>query len=134
MSLQDLVKKYKIRLMVQFGSTVNGFIHQESDIDIAYLNREILDLTEEGQLVLDLADVFKFPLDKIDLVRIKFASPLLLKEIFTQGKLLYQENNTLFDQFRIYSGRLFEESRPIFENNARVLQEAVKSYKQELDL
>ena len=128
MNLEDLIKKYSIRLLIQFGSTVSGRTHNESDVDIAYLSVRNLDLREEGQLIIDIADVFKFPVDKIELLKIKHASPLLLKEIFLNNIALYAENNTIFSQYKIYSIRLFEESKRIFENTARVVSQRANAF------
>lgn len=129
MTFKELAEKYKIRLIVQFGSSVTGKTHQLSDFDIAYLSAAPLDFAEKSELVLDLAVVLNIPIDKIDLTNINNASPLLLKEIFKTGQPFFQENNETFDRYKIYSSRLFDDSAFIFKDTERFLREKAKQHK-----
>lgn len=132
--LAKIAQKYSLELILLFGSRVLKKIHKKSDYDIGYLSRKHLSIRKEGKLILDLAPLLKIPLEKIELISLKNLSPLFLREIFTNSKVLYAKDETIFDNYKIYALRLFEESKPIFEQAERVLRKQVEKYKKELAL
>lgn len=126
MTIKELAKKYSVRLLVQFGSTVEGKTHQESDVDIAYLSAKKLGIMEEGRLILDLAQTLKIPIEKIDLGNIKGASSLFLKQIFDKGRPLYEIESSLFNEYQIYAYKRFFEDKPIYEFEAKLSDKKLK--------
>jgi len=130
--LKKIAQEYSLGLLLLFGSQASRKTHKESDYDIAYLSKRDLTLEEEGKLMIDLAPLLKIPLEKMELVSLKNSSPLFLKEVFTNAKVLYAKDKTIFDRYKIYALRLFEESEPIFEQAERILRKQVKKYKAEL--
>lgn len=132
--LAKIAQKYALELILLFGSRVSRKTHKESDYDIGYLSKKHLSLREEGKLILGLASLLKIPLKKTELISLRNLSPLFLREIFTNSKVLYAKDETIFDNYKIYVFRLFEESKPIFEQAEKVLRKQVEKYKKELAL
>jgi len=132
--LKKIAQKYSIELLLLFGSRVSGKTHPESDFDIGYLSKKSLSVEKEGQLMIDLAQVLKIPLEKIELVPLRNASPLFLKEVFTNSFVLYAKDNLIFDLYKIYAIRYFKEFQPIFDQMKKILEKRVKEYQKELSL
>jgi uncharacterized protein len=86
--LERLACAYGIRLLVQFGSTVTGPVHERSDVDLAVLlEQPALSLAAYGELMHELQRLF--PGGTIDLVVMNRADPLFLKQIMQACRLLH---------------------------------------------
>jgi len=109
---------------VLFGSSVTGKTHKESDVDIAYLSTKNLGIREEAQMMLDLNPILKS--QRIDLVNIHLAPPLLLYAISDNGQVLYQTNPLNFYELRAYAFKRYVEAKPLFELKERRLKEYVQ--------
>lgn len=110
--IRILAEQYRLTFVILFGSQATGKTHRESDVDIAYQSVEPLSLREEGKLILDLMPIFKT--NKIDLVALHNAPPLLLNEIVRTGRVLYERIPAAFVDFYLYARRVYDESRPLF--------------------
>lgn len=130
--LKKIAQKYSLELILLFGSRVSKKTHKESDYDVAYLSKRDLTLEEEGKLMIDLAPLLKIPFEKMELVSLKNLSPLFFKEIFTNAEVLFAKDETIFDRYKIYALRLFEEAKPIFEQTEKILKKQIAKYKKEL--
>ena len=125
--LEKLAGKYGLKLLVLFGSSVTGKTHKESDVDIAYLSAKNLDLREEAGMTLDLAPILKS--QRIDLVNIHRAPPLLLYAISSHGQVLYQSDPFKFFELRAYAFKQYVEAKPLFELKEQRLKEYIQSIK-----
>jgi uncharacterized protein len=86
--LERVASAHGIRLLVQFGSTVTGLVHERSDVDLAVLlERPALSLAAYGELMHDLRSLF--PAGTVDLVVMNRVDPLFLKQIMQACRLLY---------------------------------------------
>jgi predicted nucleotidyltransferase len=92
MDLTPIIEKYNLNLLLSFGSYGTERFTPESDIDLAYQAKQNLSPNEELQLLKDL--IFLYRRDRIDLVDLSKASPLLMFEVATNGKVLYEENDS----------------------------------------
>lgn len=124
--IAKLARKYDLTLVVLFGSQVTGHTHKESDIDVAYMSDKKLSFDEEVLLNTDLTGVFRN--DKVSLVNMKTASPLLLKQIVTNATVLYERTPHLFIEMFLYALRVYEDAQPIFELRDEYLKRRVKEY------
>ncbi|HEX9822054.1 MAG TPA: HepT-like ribonuclease domain-containing protein [Methylomirabilota bacterium] len=87
-NLERLARAHGIRLLLQFGSTVTGLVHERSDVDLAVLlERPELSLDAHARLVHDLQSLF--PERPIDLTVVNHADPLFLKQVVERCRLLY---------------------------------------------
>lgn len=77
----------KVRAVILFGSTVrNGRLGR--DLDVAVLPRTELSLLDMGELVSILAETLNMPENRIDLVDLSAAHPLLAAKILKEGVLV----------------------------------------------
>ena len=125
--INRIVQKYSLELILFFGSRISGKIHKESDFDIAYLSKKDLKLTEEAQLICDLMPIFKS--EKIDLVNLKKASPFLLFAITNDCQVLYEKDSLLFPSLRVYAFKQYIETKFLYEEKFKRLQERIKKIK-----
>lgn len=128
--IAKLADKYKLSLVLIFGSQASGKIHSGSDIDVAYSSSTPLSLEDESRLALDLADILKT--DLVDLVSLRASSPLLLKEIVDNAVVLYESEKSLFSEFRLYSFKKYFESKRLFELRRNFLNKKLGQYDKEL--
>ena len=125
--IAKLAEKYGLTLVVLFGSQVTGQTHKESDVDVAYSSEKKLSFDDEVLLNTDLTEAFRN--DKVSLVNLKTASPLLLKQIVTNALVLYEKTPHLFIETFIYALRAYEEARPLFELREEYLNRRINEYK-----
>ena len=122
--LKDLVNKYKLSLVLLFGSHVHGDVHPESDMDIAIYGKKILSEADKINLTYEFSKIFHK--DKIDVVDIKTSHPLLKREIFKDYKVLYQRNPMLVYQLELVSLHEFKESEILCQIRHERLQEFIR--------
>jgi uncharacterized protein len=107
--LEGLAMRHRIRLILQFGSTVTGAVHSRSDIDIAILLRDG-DVSFETLGEIDEALQQCFSDYEIDLAIINRADPLFLKKIMEQCRLLYGSIRDL-QELKIYAFKRYQDHR-----------------------
>lgn len=108
-----IAEKYRLSLVVLFGSQATGKTHKQSDVDIAILSEKELGLREMGELTLVFMQGLKTK--DVDVVDLKTAPPLLLKQVATNAVLLYESKPLIFSTFRIYALKRYMEARPLFK-------------------
>ena len=97
------------QLVVRFGSTVTGRARPDSDVDIAVLGERELTLEERERIVIDLAQRHGIPEDRIDLVDLRTASPILLHEVAEKGVLLQGDPDD-FLHFRVSAWKIYQDT------------------------
>lgn len=112
--LDSIREKYKIRLILAFGSRIRGIVHQDSDLDIGVLY-------EEKQKPLDVAVELQkaFPDYEVDLVNLNRADPLLLNEVNKKCQLLAGDE-TSFHNFRIHAFHRYQDYKPYLQMEAQL--------------
>ncbi len=118
--LDDLAKKYDLKVVIVFGSVANNRAKKDSDIDLAILSSSKLTLRKELELRYQLQNLFK---REVDLVFLRDAGPLLLGQIAKEGKLLFGKKRD-FDSIRISAMKSYLDFEPYFK-----LQEKINRYK-----
>jgi predicted nucleotidyltransferase len=96
--LKKLCKKYGILLIILHGSYVKGNVREKSDIDIGILSRKKFDSSKQLNILNDLGEVFG---DRFDPVFLNGAEPLISYQVAIHGKLLFEEEEGIFQRFRI---------------------------------
>jgi len=130
LKINELAGKYHLSLVLLFGSRAAGKTHARSDFDIAYLSKKPLDLMDEARLLCDLMPIFRS--DKIDLVNLKKAPPLLMKRVFDSHQVLFCADKAQYFGYQMYALRRYAEARPLLDLKSDYLHYRVKKYKQEL--
>lgn len=134
--IEKLAESYQLELFLIFGSQAQAYADEqaqtkkpsrlscpESDLDIAFYGNRILSEIEKINLTTELGNLFHT--DKIDLVDIKTAPPLLKKEIFKNYKVLYQKDPILLYQLELVSLYEFLEADILFQIRHERLQESI---------
>jgi len=122
-------KKFRLKLIMAFGSQVNGKTHPKSDLDIAVLFPSgDFTFKKYGELHSSLLDVF--PGYEVDMVILNRADPLLLKKINENPLLLFGEKRD-FDEFRIYAFNRYEDYRPYLAMEEKIVDNLVTEMRNE---
>jgi len=122
--LKDIANKYDLEFILMFGSQVDDLTHPESDIDIAIYSKKPISEEAKIQLVYELGLILKN--EKVDLVDIKRASPLLKKRIFENYRVLYQKDRFLIYQLELNSLKEFKEARVLYDIRHERLKSMIK--------
>jgi predicted nucleotidyltransferase len=125
--IAELAQTYGLSLVVLFGSQATGKTHKESDVDVAYLSGKKLSFDDEVQVNFRLTEIFRN--DKVSLVNLKTASPLLLKQIMTKAIVLHEGMPHLFVEEFLRALRLYEEAKPLFELRRQYLDQKIAEYR-----
>lgn len=114
---QKLESSAEIQLVYIFGSVLTSNSHAESDIDIAILIDESFwkslgdTLEYESELIVMLQHLFES--DRIDLVLLNSAPPLLANEVISTGKLLYYDEPLRINNFIVRTKQRYLDTKPL---------------------
>src|SRR5690554_3820010 len=81
-----LTKKLNPYLLILFGSAATDQMHEDSDLDIAYLTDQNYDDYARFLIAQELASKVGY---EVDLVNLQKASTVLQTEIVSKGKVIY---------------------------------------------
>ena len=118
-------KESDLRLIVLFGSALTGASHKKSDIDLAFLFDRPVDILSLTNRVIRLLHT-----DKVDVIDLKHASPLLKYSVAEKGKLLYEKSPGMFFEFYSLAFKEYVDTRKLRE--AR--ETAIKNFLESRDL
>ena len=103
-----IARRHGARLLVQFGSTVSGRIHDASDVDVAVFFEGDPTYARLGGLLADLEPIF--PGRVVDLGLLNRADPLFLKKVLENARLLAGSARDLA-LLRLYAFRRYQDHR-----------------------
>ncbi len=116
--LRDLPESVPgLQLLVLFGSAAKGRRGAKSDLDLAVLCEGSSDL---DALYLALAP--RLRTDRLDLVDLRRAGPILAFEVARSGLLLFERSPGLFRQFQSLASRRYADTRKLREAQRRAIQ------------
>lgn len=104
----EIIEKYGINLLVLFGSYADGTNRQDSDLDLAFLSKEILSLDKEHTLLEEMVGYYRK--GNLDLINLRKATPALKLEVANKGKLLYGTEED-FLNFQLYAARYYADTK-----------------------
>jgi predicted nucleotidyltransferase len=123
-TLNEIVEKYNIELLVYFGSYGTKFYNSESDIDIAFLSASYLSIQEKLELLEDLIHYHKK--SEIDLVDLRTADPVLRYEIAVNGRVLFEKEENLFERYSLFYIKSIYEHKSVLEDKMRKIAISVE--------
>lgn len=122
--LSVIAARYRIRLLLQHGSTVSGHLHANSDLDIAVLFEDGWEsLASLAALSADLQGLY--PGQEVDVAVINHADPLFLKKIMERCQLLYGPPRALAE-LRMYAFRRYQDHRRFLSLEQTYVRHAVQ--------
>ena len=124
--ITTIAQKHELALVVLFGSQATGHIHPKSDIDIGFITRKEIDYHESYDINRALARAFKNT--NIEEVNLQNVSPELKKQVADVGILLYEENSSVFDLFKIHAFRSYMDTKPLRLLREQSLKKFIYSY------
>jgi len=124
--IEEVAKKYRLKLVLLFGSRVEGKIHKESDYDVAYLPSKKLSFDDEVKINYYFTIIFPQERFRVDTVDLRKASPLFLAMIFKKCQVLFQEDNLIFPTYKIYAYKKYIEAKPSYEKRFKKLRKRIK--------
>lgn len=111
--IERLAQRTGIRLILQFGSTVSGVCHTQSDVDLAIM-------FEGGdvpwRILSEIGEALQacFPDRNIDLAVLNRADPLFLKKVVEHCRLLFGKPEDLA-QLCLYAFKRYQDHRRFLE-------------------
>lgn len=110
--LAQIARRYKLDLVVLFGSQAGGRHTRESDIDVAvgYQPGIQPDFDRDLALMAALDEAIQGEAE-LDVAFLNGANSTLLFEVAATGRLLYERIPLLFRQFQSYAARRFDDDR-----------------------
>lgn len=111
--LSDLAQRFRIRMILQFGSTVTGVTHDRSDLDLA-VQLDTPDVLLKTVLEMQAALQARFPGREVDLAILNRADPLFLKKIVESCRVLFGTPQDLA-HLRLYAFKAYQDFRPYLE-------------------
>ena len=115
--LRELAQRFRVRLILQFGSTVTGMTHDRSDLDLA-IQFETPDASFQNVLELQEALQRRFPGRKVDLAILNRADPRFLKKIVESCRILFGMPQDLA-HLRLHAFKAYQDFRPYLELERR---------------
>ncbi len=97
-NIKKLAEQYGLSFVVLFGSQATGALHPKSDIDIAILSKNHVDMLS---LTMDFYKLFKR--EDVEVVNLSTASPTLLYVVVRDGKLLFENEQGAFLKWKLYA-------------------------------
>lgn len=79
-----------IKLVIVYGSAASGKTHPGSDMDVAILKSAPLSIERKMEVILQMEEVLRMPVDVIDLFN---ANGLILKQILTKGQVITKKDS-----------------------------------------
>jgi predicted nucleotidyltransferase len=119
-----IAEKHGIILLLRFGSSVTGTVHERSDVDLAALLERVPgSLRAHAELLQDLQALF--PEREVDLAVLNRADPLFLRKITEACCLLYGSPRAL-QQLRIYAFKRYQDHRKYLEMERRYVERSLQ--------
>ncbi len=118
-----IAERHGIRMLLQFGSTVTGPVHERSDVDLGViLDQPAMGLRERGELEHELQALV--PGRKIDLAMLNHADPLFLKQVTDHCRLLHGSATELA-RLKLYAFKRYQDHRRYLDLERRFIADAL---------
>ena len=124
LTLNAILKKHHLRLLLLHGSRVRGLTHSKSDVDIAILRLPASKFSLLA-LISDLSQAFAT--DRIDVVDLTHADPLLLYAVTTHAQLLAGKQSDLH-KLNLRAFHCYCDYLPYLAMEQRLVSEKFSSY------
>jgi predicted nucleotidyltransferase len=123
--LSPLFEEEGLCLVILFGSFASGRTHKKSDIDLAFLFDDPVDILDLTNRVIRLLHT-----DNIDIIDLRRTNPLLRFVALNKGKLLFERRPGMFNGFFSLVFRMYIDTKKL--RDAR--ETSIKHFLKERDL
>ncbi len=111
--IEGIAKQFDLKLVILFGSRASEMAGPDSDYDLGVYGGHVLTENEIIKLHGLLAEVFRT--DKVDIVDLKKAPPLLKIKAFSRFKVLYETEPFLKYQLPLSAEAEYQECKDLYE-------------------
>jgi len=123
-NIEEIAEKFKLKLVLIFGSFASGRQRRESDLDIAIFGLKRVSFDEEIKIASELSQIFH---KNIDLSVLNTANPLLVFQVSKNSILLYGDKKD-FLKFKMYAYSNYIDYAPYFLMERNLNKKIIKSY------
>lgn len=104
--IKSLALKNNLEFVAIFGSQATGRTHEKSDIDIAVISRDTINIPN---LMQKMSEIFKK--EDVQVINLAHASPTLMYAVVKDGKILYENGQDVFLNWKLYAIRIWMETK-----------------------
>jgi predicted nucleotidyltransferase len=126
--LTEICHQHGITLAILFGSRATERTHSKSDIDLAILIEKVE--PDKLQLIYELADILNGEIDLVILTN--DTDPILLYEIFSTGKILYEKRDGLFIEQYLRAWHIWQDTEKIRDWQKKYLHNVAERLKEDV--
>jgi len=124
-AIKNIAEKYKLSLIMVFGSFAAGNDRVDSDLDIAIVSRQTIDIDRLAKLSTTFGLLFG---KEIDISVMNHANPLHLNQVAKNSQLVFGSQKD-FIAFKLGAFHQFNDFTPYFkleyENNKKIINQYV---------
>lgn len=124
-NINEIAKKFKLKLILIFGSYAKNTFNKESDLDIAVLADCRLNFKEYKELYSELSIIFSY---NIDLTFLREADPLLMKQVIENCQLIYEDKKNRFSEYRVYAYKRYMDHKKFFDLEEKYIKSSLETY------
>lgn len=124
---KEIANKYGLSFITLFGSQATGRTNQKSDIDIAVIRKQPISFDDRLKIIGDFSDAFKR--EDVEVVDLVSASPTLMYAVVRDGKLLYEEKENDFLNWKLYAIKIWMETAWLRDMSRKSLVDWAKDNK-----
>ncbi len=117
-AVAKISEENRLDFVVLFGSQATGRTTKDSDVDIAVSSKGPLDIIKITGLFQEI-----FKCEDIHLIDIGKASPILMRQIILEGKLIYEKTVGQYLVWKLYAMRVWMETAWLRELGKKKLLE-----------
>lgn len=103
--VKSVAEKHNLEFVVIFGSQATGNTHDKSDVDIAVISHDKINIP---RLMSELSEIFKR--DDVQVIDLGPASPTLMYAVIKDGKILYESSPNAFFLWKLYAIKVWMET------------------------
>jgi predicted nucleotidyltransferase len=105
-----------LEFVVLFGSTGTSRARARSDVDVAVRSADVADLDALYRVLAP-----RIGTDRLDLVDLRRASPLLMMAVAQSGRLLYERRSGIYRQFQALASRRYCDTAKLRQAQRRAI-------------
>jgi predicted nucleotidyltransferase len=124
LNIAKVAKKFKLKLILIFGSFARGRQRKDSDLDIAVFGSKGISFNEEIKIIGELSSIFR---KNVDLSVLNTANPLLTFQASKNSILLYGSKED-FLKFKMYAFSRYNDYFPYFAMERSLNKKIINSY------
>ena len=117
-----IFSKYKLSLLVVFGSYNSKKFNKNSDIDLAIKVEKPDNLLKNRTKILnEISEIFNYR--DIDLILLNYAEPLIKYKIACEAKLLYEKEKGIFKKFQVRAMGEHNDAQKFYELDKKYIND-----------